>query len=53
MIDEKKIIKKLEHRIDVFVKEHPDKKDCPEVQCIEEFVHLLKIEAKEQEIKEK
>lgn len=32
-----------------FVKEHPDKKDCLEVQCIEEFIHLLEIEAKEQE----
>ena len=48
MIDENKVIKKLQNRIDVFTKEYPDRKDCIEVQCIKEFIHLLEIEAKEQ-----
>lgn len=30
MIDEKKIIKKLDNRIDIFVKQHPEEKDCLE-----------------------
>ena len=49
MIDENKVIKKLQNRIDVFTKDYPDRKDCIEVQCIKEFIHLLEIEAKEQE----
>lgn len=48
MIDEKKIIKKLEHRIDVFVKEHPEEKDCLAVQSVREFKQMLEAEAKEQ-----
>ena len=48
MIDEKIIIKKIENRIDAFVKEHPEKKDGLEVQTLNEFIHMLQIEAKEQ-----
>lgn len=44
----KTIIKKIENRIDTFVKEHPEKKDSLEVQTQREFVHMLQIEAKEQ-----
>lgn len=46
MVDEKRIIKKLENRIDGFVKGHPDKKDCLEVRAVEEFIHMLELEAK-------
>lgn len=48
MIDEKKMIKKLKNRIDIFVKEHPDKQDGLGVQIIKEFIHMLQLEAKEQ-----
>lgn len=46
MIDEKRIIAKLEKRIDVFVKAHPDQKDGVSVQAIREFIHMLELEAK-------
>lgn len=49
MINETKIIKKLQTRIDEFIKTHPEKKDCESVQTIREFINLLEIEAKEQE----
>ena len=48
MIDEKIIIKKIKNRIDAFVKEYPEKKDSLEVQTLNEFIHMLQIEAKEQ-----
>lgn len=48
MIDEKKIIKKLEHRIDTFVKQHPEEKDCLAVQSVREFKQMIEAEAKEQ-----
>ena len=48
MVDEKIIIKKLEKRIDDFVKLHPDKKGCEQVEAIREFIHLLELEAKYQ-----
>ena len=48
MIDEKIIIKKIENRVDAFVKEYPEKKDSLEVQTLNEFIHILQIEAKEQ-----
>lgn len=48
MIDEKKLIKTLQDRIDVFVKQHPDKKNCEQVQVQREFINMLQIEAKEQ-----
>lgn len=48
MIDEKKVIKKLQDRIDDFVLKHPDKKDCEEIQVVEEFIQILEEECKEQ-----
>ena len=51
MIDEKKLIKRLQSRIDTFVKEHPEEKDCVQVQNVKEFIHLLEIEAKEQDLR--
>ena len=45
MVDERKIIRKLEKRIDGFVKVHPKEKDCAEVQSIKEFIHMLQLEA--------
>ena len=41
MIDEKKVIKKLQYRINDFVLKHSDKKDCESVQVVKEFIHLL------------
>lgn len=46
MIDEKRVIAKLEKRIDSFVKDHPDQKDSISVQTIREFIHMLELEAK-------
>lgn len=48
MIDEKRVIKKLQSRIDDFVLKHPDKKDCEAVQTVEEFIQILEEECKEQ-----
>lgn len=45
MIDETKIIKKLQTRIDEFIKTHPEKKDCESVQTIREFIQLLENES--------
>ena len=45
MIDEKKVIKKLQYRINDFVLKHSDKKDCESVQVVKEFIHLLEEEA--------
>lgn len=45
MIDETKVIKKLQTRIDEFVKTHPDQKNCESIQVIEEFIELLESEA--------
>ena len=45
MIDEKRIIAKLEKRIDDFVKAHPDQKDDVSVQVIQEFIHMLELGA--------
>lgn len=42
MIDETKIIKRLEKRIDDFIKSYPFKKDSVEVQIVYEFIHMLK-----------
>ena len=41
MIDEKRVIKKLQSRIDDFVLKHSDKKDSEAVETIREFIHLL------------
>lgn len=46
MVDEAKIIKKLEERIDGFVKLHPEKKNCEKVAIIQEFIHMLELVAK-------
>ena len=48
MIDEKEVIKKLQKRIDIFVKEHPELNNSESVESIRDFIHLLEIEAKEQ-----
>lgn len=48
MIDEKRVIKKLEERIDTFVKNHPEEKNCKSVQVQREFIHMLKLETKKQ-----
>ena len=52
MIDEKRIIAKLEKRIDDFVKANPDQKDGVSVQVIQEFIHMLELEAKNGEDEE-
>lgn len=46
MIDEKRIISKLERRIDDFVEAHHDQKDSISVQTVQEFIHMLELEAK-------
>lgn len=46
MIDEKRVIKKLQDRIDDFVLKHPDKKDCEAVQAVEEFIQSWRKNAK-------
>lgn len=43
MIDEKKMIKKLQDRIDDFTKQHPDQKNCEQIQVQREFIHELKL----------
>lgn len=48
MIDETKVIKRLEKRIDDFIKSYPFKKDSVEVQIVHKFIHMLKIEAEDQ-----
>lgn len=48
MIDENAIIRKLEKRIDDFVAKHPEQKDSIHVQAIQEFIHMLELEACQQ-----
>lgn len=48
MIDENKLIKKLNDRIDLFVKSQPEKRSCLEVEVIQEFIQMLELEAKRQ-----
>lgn len=43
-VDVDKVIKKLNGRIDEFIKKHPGKKDCAEVQIIREFIQMLERE---------
>lgn len=50
MVDEKKVIKKLQDRIDNFVLKHPDKKDCEEVQVVTEFIQMLEEEAEKAQL---
>ena len=49
MIDEKILIKDFENRIDTFLKQHPDQKDCAAVQGQREIIQLIEAEAKRQE----
>ena len=49
MIDEKILIKVFENRIDTFLKQHPDQKDCAAVQGQREIIQLIEAEAKRQE----
>lgn len=48
MIDENVIVGKLQKRIDNFIKDHPDKKNCAEIQSVQELIHLIEQEAEEQ-----
>lgn len=47
MIDADKLIKKLNNRIDEFVKKHPEKKYSVEVESIRELIHIIRLEAEE------
>lgn len=47
MINENKIIRTLQNRIDTFIKNHPEQKDCKEVQSIKEIIQMLEQEAAE------
>ena len=47
MLDEKRVIKKLQNRIDAFLKNHPEQKGCKEVQTIKEIIQMLEQEAAE------
>lgn len=51
MIDEKVVIKKLEQRKDEFSKKYPDRKSSVEIETINEFIHLLELEAKYQNLR--
>lgn len=41
------IIKKLDDRIDEFVKKHPDKKDCEAVVMMQELMQMIEREVEE------
>lgn len=45
MIDEKKLIKTLQDRIDLFTKQHPDQKNCEQVQVQRELIHEIELAA--------
>lgn len=47
MIDAEKLIKRLDNRIDEFIKKYPDKKDCEAVVMMQELIHLIRLEAEE------
>ena len=49
MIDENILIKVFENRIDTFLKQHPDQKDCVAVQGQREIIQFIEAEAKRQE----
>ena len=51
MIDEKPLIEKLNKRIDDFVKSHPEKKGCAKVETVREFIHMIELEEKEQNLR--
>lgn len=48
MIDEKIVIKKLEDRKADFIRKHPELKNGISVETINEFIHMLELEAKYQ-----
>lgn len=48
MIDETKIIKRLESRIDTYIKTNPGQKSSAAVETVREFIHMLQLEATEQ-----
>ncbi len=48
MIDETKLIAKLENRIDGFLKSQPKEINSPAVETVKEFIHMLENEAIEQ-----
>jgi hypothetical protein len=47
MIDEQHIIQNLQQRIDEYLLKYPKEKDSEKVTTIREFIHILKLEAKE------
>lgn len=47
IVDAEKLIKKLNSRIDDFVKKHPEKKTGVEVESIRELIHIIELEAEE------
>lgn len=48
MINEKKIIKNIENRIDTYIKNILKRKSVIYVETQREFIHILQIEAREQ-----
>lgn len=48
MVDEKKLIRRIDRRIDDFVKKHPDKKNCEQIEAMKELIHLIELEAEEE-----
>lgn len=48
MIDETKIIKRLEGRIDIYLKANPEQKSSAAVETVREFIHMLKEETTKQ-----
>lgn len=49
MIDEQHIIQNLQQRIDEYLLKYPKEKDSEKVATIREFIHMLELEAKEEE----
>ena len=48
MIDEKKLIKKLQTEIDSFIKKNSNPKNCEPTKVLKEFMHILELEAMKQ-----
>lgn len=46
-VDVDKLIKKLNNRIDEFIKKYPDKKDGVAVESIRELIHIIRLEVEE------
>lgn len=47
VVDAEKLIKKLDNRIDEFIKKHPDQKSSEPVVMMQELIHVIKLEAEE------